>query len=60
MSELYYTTKEKADSYDVTMPLLKAMYVEFKALSSKKPDAAVSKSKIKITNRLLEKVIYLQ
>lgn len=56
MSELYYTTKEKADSYDVTMPLLKAMYVEFKALSSKKPDAAVSKSKIKITNRLLEKV----
>ena len=51
MSELYYTTKEKADSYDVTMPLLKAMYVEFKALSSKKPDAAVSKSKIKITNR---------
>ena len=56
MSKLYYTTKEKADSYDVTMPLLKAMYVEFKALSSKKPDAAVSKSKIKIANRLLEKV----
>ena len=56
MSKQYYTTKDKADNYDVTMPLLKAMYVEFKAISSKKPDSAVSKSKIKITNRLLEKV----
>lgn len=38
------------------MPLLLAMYTEFKELSKKKPDAAVSKSKIKITNRLLEKI----
>jgi hypothetical protein len=38
------------------MPLLEAMYIEFKELSKKKPDSAVSKSKIKITNRLLEKV----
>lgn len=56
MEKLYYTTKEKAQNYDTTMPLLKAMYSEFKELSKKKPDSAVSKSKIKITNRLLEKV----
>ena len=56
MRELYYTTEEKAQTYDTTMPLLEAMYGEFKELSKRKPDAAVSKSKIKITNRLLEKV----
>jgi DNA replicative helicase MCM subunit Mcm2 (Cdc46/Mcm family) len=56
MSDLYSTTKEKAHIHDTTMPLLKAMYSEFKELSRKKPDSAVSKSKIKITNRLLEKV----
>jgi hypothetical protein len=56
LKELYYTTKNKAETYEVTMPLLKAMYVEFKVLSTKKPDSAVSKSKIKITNRLLNKV----
>ncbi|OLF59343.1 hypothetical protein BTN33_12145 [Aeromonas veronii] len=37
-------------------PLLAAMYTEFKEISKKKPDAAVSKSKMKIVNRLLEKV----
>ncbi|WP_206598059.1 hypothetical protein [Sulfurovum riftiae] len=56
MSKLYYTTEEKAQNYDTTMPLLEAMYIEFKELSKKKPDAAVSKSKIKMTNRLLGKV----
>ena len=47
MSKLYYTTKERAQAYDTTMPLLEAMYLEFKDLSKKKPDAAVSKSKNK-------------
>ena len=56
MGKLYYTTKEKSSIYETTMPLLNAMYSEFKELSKKKPDAVVSKSKIKITNRLLEKV----
>lgn len=56
MGSLYYTTKEKVDNYTTTMPLLEAMYAEFKELSKKKPDSAVSKNKIKITNRLLEKV----
>ena len=37
-------------------PLLEAMYAEFKEISKKKPDSAVSKSKMKIVNRLLEKV----
>jgi len=56
LAKSYYTTQEKAHIHDTTMPLLEAMYSEFKELSKKKPDSAVSKSKIKITNRLLEKV----
>jgi hypothetical protein len=52
----FYTTNEKAQTHDTMTPLLAAMYAEFKELSKKKPDSAVSKSKIKIVNRLLEKV----
>jgi hypothetical protein len=52
----FYTTKEKAQTHDTMTPLLTAMYAEFKELSKKKPDSAVSKSKIKIVNRLLERV----
>jgi hypothetical protein len=50
------TTLDKAAVYDTTMPLLRSMYSEFKELSRKKPDAAVSKSKIIITNRLLTRI----
>lgn len=50
------TTPEKASTYDTTMPFLRSMYTEFKDLSKKKPDTAVSKSKIKIANRLLTKL----
>ena len=38
------------------MPLLSAMFTEFKDLSKKKPEAAVSNNKIFVVNRLLEKV----
>ena len=48
------TTTTKTDSYDVVMPLLKAMYEELKAFSKKKPDGAVGKNKILIINRILE------
>mgnify|MGYP001796119472 CR=1 FL=1 len=51
-----YTTEVKARTHDTTMPLLEAMYLEFKELSKKKPDSAINKNKIKIANRLLEKV----
>lgn len=50
------TTKKKADTYETVRPLLDAMFGEFKELSKKKPDAAVSASKIKIANRLLDVV----
>lgn len=50
------TSKSKADSHDTTMPLLNAMYLEFKELSKKAPSAAVSKQKITIVNRLLAKI----
>jgi hypothetical protein len=49
------TTLNRANLYEVTMPLLKSMFAEFKELSKKKPDGAVNKSKIKIINRLLAK-----
>lgn len=52
----FYTTEEKAQTHDNMTPLLLAMYAEFKEISKKKPDSAISKSKIKIVNRLLEKV----
>lgn len=52
----FHTTEEKAQTHDNMTPLLEAMYAEFKEISKKKPDSAVSKSKIKIVNRLLEKV----
>lgn len=50
------TLKSKADSHDTTMPLLKAMYIEFKELSKKTPSAAISKQKITIVNRLLTRI----
>ncbi|QTR51285.1 hypothetical protein [Candidatus Thiothrix anitrata] len=50
------TTSNKAATHDTTMPLLDSMYSEFKDLSKKKPDTAVSKSKINIANRLLARV----
>lgn len=48
-------TTEKVELYEVVRPLLGAMYSEFKELSKKKPDAVVSKAKIKVVNRLLTK-----
>lgn len=49
------TTAEKVKLYEVTRPLLDAMYSEFKEFSKKKPDGAVSKAKMKVVNRLLVK-----
>ena len=45
---------QKADSWEMVNPLLEAMFSEFKDLSKKKPDGAVSKAKIGVVNRLLE------
>jgi hypothetical protein len=56
MKDKVTTTSDKTSTHDTTMPLLVSMYAEFKELSKKKPDAAVSKSKISIANRLLAKV----
>ena len=50
-----HTTKEIVAIYTTIAPLLVAMFNEFKELSKKKPDGAVSKNKIKIVNRLLVK-----
>jgi len=55
-SQIFKTSITKANTHDTTMPLLNSMYNEFKELAKKKPDAAVSKYKITIVNRLLDKV----
>lgn len=52
----HYTTQSKAHMHDAMTPLIKSMYSEFKEISKKKPESAVSKSKIKIANRLLERL----
>ena len=48
------TTRERVATYVVVKPLLKTLFDEMKDLAKKKPDAPLSKTKIKIVNRLLE------
>ena len=52
---LQATSAAQATAWEVASPLLNAMYGEFKEFSKKKPDGAVSKAKIRVVNRLLEK-----
>ncbi len=52
----YLTTLEKANLHDTMEPLLTSMYEEFKDLSKKKPEATISKNKILIVNRILNKI----
>jgi len=49
------TTRDRARLYEVAVPLLTAMYEQFSVLSKKKPDAPVSKGKIAVVNRLLDR-----
>lgn len=56
MSKASSTATEIGELHDTMMPLLEAMFNEFKELSKKKPEAAVSKNKILVVNRLLEKI----
>ncbi|WP_277560372.1 hypothetical protein [Acinetobacter beijerinckii] len=56
MIKKYYTTDEKAKKHEYLSPFLNSMYQEFKDLAKKNPDAVISKGKIKIANRLLEKL----
>lgn len=50
-----FTTIEKAGLYEVTEPLLGAMYGEFKEFSKKKPDETLNPPKIRVVNRLLSR-----
>lgn len=45
--------KNQADLYEITHPLLEAMYKEMQELSKRKPEATLSAAKVKILNRLL-------
>lgn len=52
-----YTKKDRVANHLTTMPLLEAMFLEFKELSKKNPTAAISKQKITIVNRLLDTLL---
>ena len=50
------TTKQKVEEYEVLMPLLQAMFREFTEFAKKKPDGVLSKSRLRVVNRLLSAV----
>jgi hypothetical protein len=47
-------SQEKAQIYETTAPLLKAMQAELKVFAQKKPEATLSKPKVIFINRLLK------
>lgn len=56
--EKYYrirdvTTSDKTKEYDASTNVFKSLLHEVKELSKKKPDATMSKAKVKIVNRVL-------
>lgn len=52
-------TSAQAHDHEVLSPLLTALYNEFQELSKKKPQEPVSRSKVKVVNRVLQPVIDL-
>jgi hypothetical protein len=52
-----YISIEQADSFEVVLPLLKAIYNEFQELSKKKPQEIVSPPKVKMVNRILAPIL---
>lgn len=55
--DVFYTEQEKVDTYGITRSLLFSMYDEIQALSKKKHDAVLNKTKIKTINRLLKDIL---
>lgn len=53
----FFTTAERAAKHDALMPLLEAMFSEFKELSKKKPDGVLNKRKVQVVNRLLKDIL---
>jgi hypothetical protein len=52
MPDLYYTTQEKADSYDNLAPVFRSVYEEIQELCKKKPEATLNKTKVALINRI--------
>ncbi len=47
------TAADKTEEYDASRDVFKSLLHEVKELSKKKPDATMSKAKVKIVNRVL-------
>lgn len=52
-------TIERVRQYEALMPLLTAMFNEFKELSKKKPDGVLNRRKVELVNRLLKDVLVI-
>ena len=49
-------TKNQAEEFDMLFPILDSVFNEIKELSKKKQDGALNELKVKMTNRVLNKV----
>lgn len=49
-------TKIEVEQFDMLFPMLESVYTEIKELSKKKQDGALNEIKVKMTNRVLEKI----
>jgi hypothetical protein len=52
-------TKIQADEFDMLFPILDSVFNEIKELSKKKQDGALNELKVKMTNRVLNKVKFI-
>ena len=55
----YQPTKETASQFDMLFPILESVFNELKELSKKRQDGALNDIKIKMTNRILQKVKFI-
>lgn len=53
------TTAERVAQYKALVPLLEAMFREFRELAKKKPDGALNKRKVAMVNRLLKDLLVI-
>jgi hypothetical protein len=56
MSKKNHITRKDADTYELLLPLLQSAYNEVSELSKRKQNENLNTSKVKIVNRILEKI----
>jgi len=59
MDNIPLVSKETVTEYTMLYPILSSLFVEIKELSKKKQDGLLNEIKVRMTNRVLEKVKYI-